>query len=167
MESVSLNHPGLNSMKKEKRKKKKKDRTKRQVSDFQKPLDTKPQSPAEPRGAKWHQQQELPMLHLHFDVYTDCMTRSTGTPQLSTDCPSHSSRSWAKKKKKKKNLITEISSIWLQPPCLTSSCHGDGLICAFNDFNQPCECGVVTHRTKKKKNGEAARQKQAERAENI
>lgn len=82
------------------------------------------------------------------------------TLQLSTDCPSHSSRLCAKKKKR----ITEISNIRLRPPCLTSSCRGNGLICAFNNFNQPCECGGSCT---EQKSGEAERKKQTEREENI
>lgn len=154
MESVSLNHPGLNSMKK--RKEKKKDRTKRQVSDFQKPLNTEPQSPAEPKGAKWHQQQELSMLHLHFFMLTRTAWLAARDASV-VDWLSVTFLSVVCEKEKKR--ITEISNIRLRPPCLTSSCRGNGLICAFNNFNQPCKCGGSCT---EQKSGEAERKKQTE-----
>lgn len=140
--------PDLNSPRK-------KDRAKRQVSDFQKPLKTEPQRPAEPRGAKQHQQPAakrafqvtfsfLCLLGLHDSQHE--------VVELSPDCQPHSFQLHA-------NVITEISNIRFQLPCRTSACCGKGLICAFNNFNHPCKC--VGHALEKR------RKKQTGRAENI
>lgn len=126
--------PGLNSMKKKKREE---DRTKRRVSDFQKPLKTEPQRPAEPRGAKWHQQpaaERAFIVTFTFLCLHGLHDSQHETTQLSPDRQSHSSQLHVK------NVITEISNIRFQPLCLTSACCGNGLICAFNNFNHPCKC---------------------------
>lgn len=72
MESISLNrltsttpHP------------QRKARTKRQVSDFQKRLETEPQRPAEPNDISNQKLKELSKLHFHFYVCSVCMTHNT------------------------------------------------------------------------------------------
>lgn len=91
-----------------------------------------------------------------FHVNTDCMTRSTSRFSCRL-IVRHIPLGCVRKKTQKR--ITEISNIRLRPPCLTSSCRGNGLICAFNNFNQPCKCGGSCT---EQKSGEAERKKQTE-----
>lgn len=92
MESVFLNRSASTAHKKV--------RIKRQESDFQKPLKTEPRRPAEPRGAKWHQQLaatrafHVPFTFLCLHALHDSQHEEV---QLSPDCQSHSSQLHKKK----------------------------------------------------------------------